>query len=456
MNAVGAAILLVLIFVVLSARPRWAAMAMMAGVLYLPLQQQVSVLGLNIFGIRFIELAVFLRVVVRDKFSFSKLNSLDWALLLAHGYKTVVYLMRCTKAEGAQASEIASTLDALLCYFAFRALIPNVDEFKWFLRMFPLLLAPYVALLLVESFTSNNPFSFMGGVVLGGHEEWYRHGRIRVCGSFGHPSLNGTLGGTFLPLYIGLSFIKKERNVAFIGLGLCLANVWASNSGGPASCVAVSVIGWALWKLRTRMRLVRWGMVFFILLGALLMEAPIWYLLARVSDLTGGDGYHRSYLLDIAFQNIDKWWLAGMPILDTSQWFPYTNGYTGGADMTNNFLMFGITSGLGAMVLLIILMKQSFSWVGKAMRIIRSISEGKDIEPLYFGLGVMLAAHVFNWLGITYWDQSYVIWFMHLAVLRTLTDPETITAHLKSTEAEACDGVIPCATLPLSAAIPAL
>ena len=50
------------------------------------------------------------------------------------------------------------------------------------------------------------------------------------------------------------------------------------------------------------------------------------------------------------------WWFAGMPMSETVHWFPYVLLQTGAADITNNYLQFGITAGLGAMLLLILLL----------------------------------------------------------------------------------------------------
>src|SRR6266498_335895 len=59
MNLLGAAILGILIAVVLFASRRWAVIAMMTGVLYLTQGQAVQVMGLNMFAVRFLELAGF-------------------------------------------------------------------------------------------------------------------------------------------------------------------------------------------------------------------------------------------------------------------------------------------------------------------------------------------------------------------------------------------------------------
>lgn len=391
-------------------------MSMVAGALYLPQGLHLDIFGFNLFALRFVELAGFIRVMSRRELSFSSLNGIDRSLALFSIYTTVVFLLR---SPDGQAFEIGRTVDTLLCYFTFRGLLRDVDEFRWFLASFLLLLIPYAALVLLERVTSENPFNaFLAGTA----PSVEREGKIRATGSFRHPSLLGTLGGSLIPLYLALWIPKKSRVIASMGLVLCLAIVVASNSGAPVACVIVALIGWMLWRVRTRMKFVLYGLVALLAILTISMKAPIWYLLARFSDLTGGDGYHRSYLLDISFQNLDKWWLAGMAIADTKDWFPYLNYTTGGADMTNQFLVFGMTAGLGAMALFIVVLKRAFNNLGKALAILRSKGESaRDDEYLFWGLGVMLLVHVINWLSIPYFDQSAVLWLMELAIIANLT-----------------------------------
>jgi hypothetical protein len=416
MNSIGASILAFLAVVVLFGQRRWALMGMMAGVLYLTQFQAINVLGFNLFAVRFLELFGFIRVMVRKEFSFSWLNKTDWALLLFFGFTTIVF---CLRSSDGQANMIGTAVDAFLCYFAFRGLIGGMEDFRWFLRSFLLLLAPYALMVLFESWTHHDVFSFIGA----GIGSWMRGDRFRCVGSFRNPDLLGSLGACFLPLYIGMACIKAQRKLACIGIVLCLLIVWASNSGGPLCATAVGLIGWGFWRLRMQMRKVRWAMAAAIAALVMVMKAPIWYLLARVSDITGGDGWHRAYLLDVSFQHLGLWWLAGMNILETADWFPdgaLTS--TGAADITNQFLSFGLTAGLGAMALLILLLARAFSDLGKALAVVRSHSqETSDNEFLLWGLGVMLTVHIANWFGITYFDQFYVIWFMQLAAISSIS-----------------------------------
>lgn len=415
MNGIGIVVLFVVIVTVVCAPRRWAVVGAMAGVLFLTQGQSLNVLGLNLYAVRFVELAGFARVLIRGEVTFSNLTAIDRALLLTYGYSTAVFLLRSS--EGA-VFQIGVMIDAYLCYFTFRGLIGDLEDFRWFLRAFLLLLGPFAALVLFESLTTNNLFSYMGAVRA---EDFMRAGRLRCQGSFRQPILMGTLGASFFPLYISLALSKESRKLGLFGMGLCTIIVWASNSGGPASCAAIGLAGWMLWKWRTRMRFVRRVIAAGIIALTLVMKAPVWYLLARVSLLTGGGGWHRSFLIDNAVQHLSEWWLAGMPIEETIDWFPYSLRVTGGADMTNAFIAFGITSGLIAIGLFVALLTCAYRQLGIALAAVRfSSGDSRTTEFTLWGLGVMLTVHVVNWFGITYFDQIYVVWFLQLAAIANL------------------------------------
>ena len=414
MNTIGISVLSVLIFIVLVLPRRWAVVGMAAGVLYLTQMQQIEVSGINMYAFRFLELAGIIRVLLRRELSVLRINQIDRVLGILYIYTTLVFLIRSKEGHG---KAIGDLVDALLCYFTFRVLIRDAQEFRWFLRAFVFLLVPYVLLLRIERVTGNNPFNVMG--VIG--DLAIRDGEPRCVGSFRHPSLLGTLGASFLPLYIGLCFERNARWLAWLGIALCGGVVLLSNSGGPLGAMAAGLMGWGLWKVRTKMRMVRWGIVSFILLGALLMNAPVWYLISKLSGLTGGDGWHRAYLLDMSYQNLGKWALVGMPLEQTAEWFPYQARSTQAADITNAFIDFGIRSGLPALIFMVLLLVRGFQCVGMALARVRDgHANDPDLEPLLWGLGTMLAVHVVNWFGICYWDQIYVIWFFQLAALSTL------------------------------------
>jgi len=310
MTLLGIVVLFIALIVVLSASRENALLGMVAGALYLCQELNVNIGGFNMFAFRFLEIAGFIRVIARKEFSFSLLNRIDRILLLFYAFLTVVFILRATDSYIYQ---IGIAVDALLTYFTFRGLLGGVDDTIRFFRKFLIVLAPYVAMVLIEFLTRYSPFTLLGAKGAGIAEPglWDRNGKPRCFGSFRNPSLLGTLGGTFLTFYIALWMGKIQRKHAIAGVLLCFLLVIASNSGGPLNCVAVCLLGWGFWLLRKKMKLVRWGLVLFVLVMGMVMKAPIWYLPARASSISGGDGYHRSYLMDVAFQNIGKLFTVG-------------------------------------------------------------------------------------------------------------------------------------------------
>jgi hypothetical protein len=417
MNFLGAGILAVLISVVLFGSRRSASLGMIAGVLYLTQAQQVDLCGFNVYAMRFLEAAGFLRVLVRSELLFRSSNGIDSTLLWLYGYSTVIFLFRSK--EG-QTNQIGIAVDAFLCYFTFRALIRDMDDFQSFLRAFVLLLAPFVLLVIIESVTARNPFTIMGGIT--GGDYWTRHGFPRCFGSFRQPDTLGMLGASFLPLYISLVFVAEERRRAIAGICLCLILAVASNSGGPASATLAAFLCWGLWCVRVHMRKVRWSLVGMLVGLGLVMKDPVWYILARASSLTGGGGWHRSYLIDLAYRHLNLWWFAGLSLSETKAWFPYVLPKVGTADITNEFLAFGFTAGLGALALFIWLLTRAYSILGKALAASRfNSSQANNDELLLWGMGGALTIHIVDWFGVTYFDQMYVVWFMQLAAIATVS-----------------------------------
>ena len=423
MNVLATSMLVSLVLLVLFSSRRWALLAIMAGALYLTAGSRVELMGVNFYPMRFLELAGFVRVMMRKEFSPRGLNEVDKAFILVYAYSTAVFLLRSSLGYGTspEVSQVGTMdrvglmVDAGLCYVTFRALIGSMDDFVRFLKDFALILIPFVALLLTERATGQNPFALVGGV-----PAFYDPARVRCVGSFSHPSLLGTLGASFLPLHIGLALTKQYRMRAVAGIGLCTAVVLFSNSGGPASFAAITLIAWLLWVARRRMLIVRSVIIILLVLLGVFMQAPLWYLPAKLSLIFGGDGWHRSRLMEVAFDDISKWWLAGMPLDLTRDWFPYLVG--GGVDITNLYLKFGLDAGIFGMFLFVLLQIRAFRMLGGALAVVRLTSGRPTAEEfLLWGLGAMLVGHISNWFAITYFDQTQVVWFMQIAAIASIT-----------------------------------
>ena len=147
-------------------------------------------------------------------------------------------------------------------------------------------------------------------------------------------------------------------------------------------------MGWLLWLARKKMFNVRLACLGIVILLGLIMNAAVWYLPARPSALTGGGGWHRSYLMDISFSELDGWWFAGMDLAETVHWFPYVVQVTGAADITNAYLDFGLKAGLPAVALFVLLLVRAYQRLGEGLRVARqSIPARRETEYLLWGLG---------------------------------------------------------------------
>jgi hypothetical protein len=196
--------------------------------------------------------------------------------------------------------------------------------------------------------------------------------------------------------------------------------VLLANSGGPLIIVALGIVAWMLWSVRRRMFAVRWAIVGILVLLAVVMKAPLWYLPHKLSAFSGGAGWHRSYLMDKVIENIDQWWLAGMPLDWTTHWFPYLA--MGAVDITNTYVVFGLDGGLMAIALFTLLLVRAFKGLGRALATVRPSGRiHGQAEYVLWGLGAVLVGHLGNFFGITYWDQMYVVWFMHLASVSSVS-----------------------------------
>lgn len=432
LHPIGAVLWLAFAIMVWSGSRRVATLGMLAGVMYITQGQAIFLAGFNIFPTRLLSLVAFVRVWKKKEFDFSEVTKLDKLLFCLSTYTLVLYLIRTREGWGYQ---VGSATDAILTYFACRGLIQDFEDFDWVLKKFIILAVPFVAILWVERTTGRNLFDFMGGLMVGYYN---RNGHPRCMGSFRHPSLMGSVGGTFLAMYIAQVVRKKDLRSTWIGIAACLGMIVASNSGGPVNAAAAGLVAWAIWKFRPQMRAVRWTILVLLIFLASVMKAPIYYLPAKVSAITGGGGYHRSYLIEMAIKDFGKWAFDGIELTETADWFPYVLEATGGADMTNYFLSYGVRGGIGASVLLLWLVIEAYSKLGSALAVCRGPAGDRNKELVLWGMGAVMTAHLFNWFGISYWDQFYVIWYMHLAMMGSLSQavlnpkPQELTEQVEA------------------------
>lgn len=307
--------------------------------------------------------------------------------------------------------------NALGCYFYVRCLVRKPEEVIGMLRCLAVVAIVLGGSMLLEKLTARNLFAVLGGVP---PETIMRDGHLRCQGTFLHPIVAGTFGATLFPLMVGLWFQdRSRRRLASLAILGCVLMVGTASSSGAILGLVAACIGLAMWKMKTRMRVFRRTVVVVLIALSLIMKAPVYYLFARVSDIMGGTGWHRSFIIDAALEHIDEWWLVGT--YRTVHWggYPPPPADPENIDITNQYIVEGVKGGLLRLGLFILIISRGFKAIGRWTSLRRPPS--RSVQWLYWSIGVCLATHCVSYMSVSYFDQMVVFWYWLLAVIAALS-----------------------------------
>jgi hypothetical protein len=407
MNALGAIVTLILCLMVMGPSPRGAAIAIIAGVCYITQGQAINI-GFNFTAIRIILLAGLIRVIARGELKRVRTTRVDKAIIMYGIFTVLISTIRAASFEEL-VYQLGWLYNIYISYFVFRALLGNEEDIRRVLTAVAFVLIPFALFLVRESITSYNIFSVLGGVP---SYSMVREGHVRSEGAFRSPITAGSFGAIFAMLYAVVFFAGGRRRTAIAGFVVSLVILFSAHSSGPLLGLGLGLLALALWRFRRHTRLIRWGILASIVGLHLIMKAPVWFLIGRLSDVVGGGGYHRAYLIDNFINGFGSWWLMGMNPAETAHWFPYELA-SGSADITNQFVSDGINAGLVGLVLSVFIFIRCFQSLGHTMTASRIINPSG--EKMAWGLGALLVCNIGILFSVTYFDQMHVAWYFCLA-----------------------------------------
>lgn len=378
----------------------------------MPLGQELVVFGLHFPLFRIVLLIGGLRVIFKGEAAQLKWTRLDkifaWWVLVS-----VVFGTMSKPSMDLFVNRMGDAYTAIGSYYFFRCVIVDFEDIVTGVRTLALASLPLAACMLVESNTGHNPFSIFGGVPL---VSFLREGHVRCQGAFRQCILAGTFGATLVPLCGALWFYRPQyRRLAVAALVAALVITVTARSSGALIALAAGVSGLMFWKWRRYLRMMRWGVVVAILGLSLVMKAPVWYLLAKLSSVTGGGGWHRAWLISQAVDHFGQWWLFGTTY--TANWGPAGEVIAADPnmmDITNQFVDEGVKGGILKLVLFVTIIVVCFKGIGRVLR-----TEVAEWPAGFFvwSLGVTLFAHCLSFISVTYFDQIIVIWYWLLAAI---------------------------------------
>lgn len=167
------------------------------------------------------------------------------------------------------------------------------------------------------------------------------------------------------------------------------------------------------------MRLFRWGVVAVLAGLAVVMKAPVWYIFSRLSEIVGGTGWYRSFLIDQAASHFNEWWLVGSKF--TAHWAPGGEtpaGNPNNTDIINHYISEGLEGGILKVILFVAIIVQCYRVLGGVITQRRSVQMRE--RKWAWAMGVCLIAHCISFMSVVYFDQIIVMWFWILAATAAL------------------------------------
>jgi hypothetical protein len=415
-NDIGFSFIVVMGILTLFLPRRFAFVPMILSACYMTLGQQFVIASLHFPIIRILILFGLVRLFVRGEHFLIKLNTIDKAIIWWVITSIVIYIV-LWQTSGAFINRLGFAYNAIGIYFFFRFFIRDLDDINRALRVIAVIVVPLAILMLIENATGRNLFSVFGGVP---EFTAIREGKLRCQGPFRHPILAGTFGATLLPLFVGLWF--RERSVRLLGIiGIIAATIITvtSSSSGPAMSYLMAVVGLLMWPFRKHMRFIRWGILSAVIALHIIMKAPVWALIGRLSNITGGTGWHRVELINAAIDHFDEWWLLGTKY--TAHWLSDSLVIEPNmVDITNQFINEGVNGGVLKLILFITIIVLCFREVGRGLWAMKD--QPFPTRIMLWSMGATLFAHVTTFISVSYFDQMIVFWYMLLAMISAISN----------------------------------
>lgn len=406
LNPLAFALVLLMGILLLLLPRRLAVIPFIVTALFITSMQRLVVAGLDFDMLRIMILFGFIRVIIRAEYREIKLNRIDKALL----YYIIVGIATGTILWGTKdvfINRLGGAYTTFGMYFLCRILIRDFTDMEFVIKSIVLMSIPIAMFMLYEQVAMYNFFSVLGGVP---EITRLREGRLRSQGAFSHPIMAGTFGATLLPLVVGYYFRNRQNMIIFlIGIISCSLITITSASSGPVFSYIAAIIGLVLWFMRKKMKILLTGIIASIVGLHFVMDAPVWWIIARVDVVGGSTSTHRARLIEKAIEYFPEWWLLGT----------YGSGHWGWGleDVTNWYVRHCISGGFLLFLLFIIIIGYCFKTIGGS---VLTINGKPDLKKFIWAMGACLFSHAVSFIGVSYFGQMVFFWFLIIAMISTV------------------------------------
>lgn len=384
---------------------RYAIAPLLAAAVFISMQQQIVVATLDFSMLRILVVFGWLRLILRSEYHGLQLNAIDKGLILWVIVRTLCYTL-LWKTSDAFVNRLGEAFDAVGIFFLMRFLLRDLDEIEYAVKTLAMLCVPLAFAMLIEWATGRNAFAVFGGVP---ELTVVRDGRLRCQGAFKHPILAGTFAASLLPLFLALwrQDDQKRNGLVIVGVVATTIIMASTSSSGPALAYLAGLAALCLWRVRHLLPALLGATVGAAIVLHLVMKAPVWALLWRIKVFGASTSYHRYYLFDQFIGRFQEWWLVGTQ--STANWGYFL------FDITNQYVQIGVEGGLISLGLFLLIIMLCFKRLGKAVRAL----EDQPRAFLLWALGASLFSHIVSFMGVSYFDQIILLWYLLLAMIAT-------------------------------------
>jgi hypothetical protein len=403
--------LLIVAALLLFSRRKYAFVPLLLIVFLTPLSQQIVIAGFHVFVLRILILTGWGRMLWSKFSSQKKLLAGGWTSIdtafVGWAIARALAFILLYQAGGAVIYQIGFLWDALGGYFLLRFLIQDDEDVTRTIKTFAAAATILAVTMLGEKLLYRNIFGYLGGVSIFPE---IRDGAIRAQGPFGHSILAGVFGAVLFPLFLWLWKGDKSRFLGVISMMAAVIIVFCTGSSTPLLGFAGGILAIGFWPIRSKMRIIRWGIVIALITLHLIMKAPVWFIITHIDLIGASSGYHRAELIDQCIRHFWDWWLVGTKDNASWGWDMY--------DLSDQYVAEAVAGGLATLVFFIALISRGFGKLGDVRKI---VAGDPQKEWLVWLLGSSLLAHCIGFFGVSYWDQMEVVWFALFAMIGAAT-----------------------------------
>lgn len=355
-------------------------------------------MGLDFTVLRILVLVGILRILIRGQNAQVRWNRFDYILMAWVICGAVIYVIQFMNTK-AIVNRAGFLFDAIGLYWLFRQMIRSFEDIKVvakILAVCAVILAPLVA---AEWLTGHNPFTVLGKVITN-----VRLGRYRCQAAFPHAIILGLFWATLIPLFIGMAKTQNNKLLYFTAAASAGFITIATASSTPIVVLLLVILLTALFRYRFYARYAVYSIAAMIVAMHIIMNAPVWHLIARINVIGGSTGWHRYYLIDQAISHFKDWVMIGTA--DTASWG------IGLGDVTNQFVLEAVRGGLITLTLFVTLLITAVKTISTYSMSAPSVIR----QNLAWCLCVSMVGHCLSFMGVSYFGQIMMLLYVNFAI----------------------------------------